>query len=73
MVSIGGVLLIVPGFLSTAAGLALLLPPARRALARRARGWFERTIVARAGVVLDEVGVERDPPERKVIDIPPAP
>lgn len=73
MVSIAGVLLIVPGFLSTAAGLALLLPPVRRALARRARGWFERTIVARAGIVVDASGVEHDPPEREVIDIPPAP
>lgn len=42
LVLLGGVLLIVPGFLTDVAGLALLLPPTRRLVARGVRRGIER-------------------------------
>jgi UPF0716 protein FxsA len=58
LVVLAGVLLLVPGFLSDVAGLALLLPPVRRALARRAgdavvRRFRVRSLRVVQGQVLD--------------------
>jgi UPF0716 protein FxsA len=40
--AIAGILLIVPGFLSSAAGLLLLLPPVQRLLTARAGSWLRK-------------------------------
>jgi UPF0716 protein FxsA len=59
MLALAGVLLVVPGAVSTLCGLALLVPATRRLLSRRARGWFER----RLGVVATpDRGEPLDPP-----------
>jgi UPF0716 protein FxsA len=52
---LAGVLLLVPGFLSSLAGAALLIGPVRRWIGRAARGWLRR----------------RDPAERSTVDLEP--
>lgn len=50
MVMLGGCLLIVPGFITAAAGLLLILPPTRALLRPAILRWMERR-AARAGVM----------------------
>lgn len=47
----GGVVLLTPGLLTDAVGLALLVPPTRRALQRALRRWWD----ARQGIVEGEL------------------
>ncbi len=56
-VALAGVLLVVPGILSTLAALVLLVPPVRRALARRAAARAVRAGSARMGPTITVVGV----------------
>ena len=56
-VALAGVLLVVPGLLSTVAALVLLVPPVRRALARRAAARAVRAGSARMGPAVTVVGV----------------
>lgn len=56
-VALAGVLLVVPGLLSTLAALVLLVPPVRRALARRAADRAVRAGSARMGPAVTVVGV----------------
>ncbi|MEJ2885615.1 FxsA family protein [Actinomycetospora aeridis] len=55
-VALAGVLLVVPGLLSTLAALVLLVPPVRRALARRAADRAVRAGSARVGPSVTVVG-----------------
>jgi UPF0716 protein FxsA len=55
-VALAGVLLVVPGMLSTVAALVLLIPPVRRALARRAAARAVRAGSARMGPTITVVG-----------------
>lgn len=55
-VALAGVLLVVPGLLSTVAALVLLIPPVRRALARRAAARAVRAGSARMGPTVTVVG-----------------
>jgi UPF0716 protein FxsA len=55
-VALAGVLLVVPGMLSTLAALVLLIPPVRRALARRAAARAVRAGSARMGPTITVVG-----------------
>lgn len=55
-VALAGVLLVVPGILSTVAALVLLVPPVRRALARRAAARAVRAGSARMGPSITVVG-----------------
>jgi UPF0716 protein FxsA len=45
MITVGGVMLLVPGFISDAFGLLLLLPPFRAIARRLLRGYFTRRFV----------------------------
>jgi UPF0716 protein FxsA len=54
--ALAGVLLVVPGMLSTLAALVLLVPPVRRALARRAAARAVRAGSARMGPSVTVVG-----------------
>ena len=58
MAAMAGAMLAFPGPVSTAAGLALLLPPVRRAIGRLAQRWFERRLAAFGGFTLDPGGGE---------------
>jgi UPF0716 protein FxsA len=55
-VALAGVLLVVPGILSTVAALVLLVPPVRHALARRAAARAVRAGSARMGPTITVVG-----------------
>jgi UPF0716 protein FxsA len=55
-VALAGVLLVVPGMLSTLAALILLVPPVRRVLARRAAARAVRAGSARMGPTITVVG-----------------
>jgi UPF0716 protein FxsA len=55
-VALAGVLLVVPGMISTVAALVLLIPPVRRALARRAAARAVRAGSARMGPTITVVG-----------------
>lgn len=55
-VALAGVLLVVPGLVSTLAALVLLVPPVRRALARRAADRAVRAGSARMGPAVTVVG-----------------
>ena len=55
-VALAGVLLVVPGMLSTLAALVLLVPPVRRALAQRAAARAVRAGSARMGPTITVVG-----------------
>lgn len=55
-VALAGVLLVVPGLISTVAALVLLIPPVRRALARRAAARAVRAGSARMGPTITVVG-----------------
>jgi UPF0716 protein FxsA len=55
-IALAGVLLVVPGLLSTVAALVLLVPPVRRALARRAAARAVRAGSARMGPTVTVVG-----------------
>jgi UPF0716 protein FxsA len=46
LLAVAGVLLVLPGVMSTLAGLALLMPPVRRLIGRAARGWVETRMAA---------------------------
>jgi UPF0716 family protein affecting phage T7 exclusion len=52
-----GILLLIPGFATDLAGLALLVPAVRRALARTARRFLERRRGRQSGAVIE---LERD-------------
>jgi UPF0716 protein FxsA len=54
--ALAGVLLVVPGLLSTVAALVLLVPPVRRTLARRAAARAVRAGSARMGPTITVVG-----------------
>lgn len=56
-VALAGVLLVVPGLLSTLAALVLLVPPVRRALSRRAADRAVRAGSARMGPTVTVTGV----------------
>lgn len=60
-VALAGVLLVVPGLLSTVAALVLLVPPVRRALARRAAANAVRAGSARRGPGVVVVGLGGPP------------
>jgi UPF0716 protein FxsA len=62
MTAVGAVLLIAPGFLTDVVGLALLLPPVQRAVARRFAGSTRTT--RWQGTVIDGDYVVRDPQDR---------
>ena len=48
LLAVAGILLVVPGVMSTLAGLALLLPATRRLVGRVAHGWVEARLAALA-------------------------
>jgi UPF0716 protein FxsA len=56
VVALAGVLLVVPGLLTTLGALVLLLPPIRRALARRAAAGAVRAGSARRGPSVTVIG-----------------
>jgi UPF0716 protein FxsA len=66
--SVARLLLVLPGLLSTVAGLALLVPAVRRLIGHAARGWLERRL-ADATVTYDVPSAEDDGAERPVIDL----
>jgi UPF0716 protein FxsA len=72
---IGSVLLIIPGLLTSAIGLLLLLPPTRYVIARALRAVITRKI--QDGTVHVRVGVDHAPPPGidpdKIIDVDPDP
>ena len=57
MLVVCGILLLIPGFVTDLAGLALLVPVVRRGLARTGRNLVERRRGRRPGAVID---LERD-------------
>jgi UPF0716 protein FxsA len=57
MLVLAGILLLLPGFVTDLAGLALLLPPLRRWLAMRGGRWLDRRRSRRPGAVVE---LERD-------------
>jgi UPF0716 protein FxsA len=72
LVLLGGVLLLLPGVLSDVVGLALFVPPLRRALAARVRERLGRDLAAGPPIM---VGVRRfghQPPERSAPTPTPA-
>jgi UPF0716 protein FxsA len=67
LVSIGGLVLVIPGLITDAMGLLLLVPWTRRLIARWFRGWLERRIAA-GNVVIHVSGVGPAPDERDDLD-----
>ncbi|WP_149179035.1 FxsA family membrane protein [Streptomyces sp. TRM49041] len=61
MLMLGGLLLMLPGLISDALGLLLLIPPLRTALA----GYVERSVDRRMGAVLQQARIHR--PDGKVV------
>lgn len=61
-----GVLLIVPGFITDAAGLMLLLPPVRAWVSRRFQGFMHRRASASPGVVELERDEWNRVPDRQI-------
>jgi UPF0716 protein FxsA len=74
LLALAGVLLVVPGLVSSLGGFALLVPAMRRFLSRKARRWFEKrvNVVTRVdpGPVAERADRLPDPAvTRRVIDI----
>lgn len=59
LVLVGGILLVTPGVITDAIGLALLVPPTRRGVARAARRWFDRQV--RRGKIIVFPGPDSGP------------
>ncbi|WP_419167750.1 FxsA family protein [Candidatus Palauibacter sp.] len=57
LILVAGVVLITPGVLTDIAGILLLVPPVRRGLISRVRGWMGRQIENGAIHVVGEAGV----------------
>jgi UPF0716 protein FxsA len=64
LVLLGGVLLLLPGILSDVVGLALFLPPLRRAIAARVRQRLGGDLAARPPIVVGAPRFGRGPSER---------
>jgi UPF0716 protein FxsA len=64
LVLAGGLLLIVPGFISDAIGLVLLAPPLRRPL----HAWVARRVTGRLGDRVAAFGARRGAPRRYDVD-----
>ncbi|MFD6323970.1 FxsA family membrane protein [Streptomyces sp. NPDC058442] len=69
LMMLGGLLLIIPGLVSDAAGLLLLVPPVQKAVSRRAERTFERKLREAAqgslGGAFQQVRIHR--PDGKVV------
>jgi UPF0716 protein FxsA len=68
---LAGLLLLLPGFISDAVALLLLLPPVQRRLAAKLSGYFNvRTVYrTRPGTVIEAEAVDiGEPPERRLPD-----
>jgi UPF0716 protein FxsA len=64
LVLLGGVLLLLPGILSDVVGLALFVPPLRRAIAARVRQRLGSELAARPPISAGVRRFGREPPER---------
>jgi UPF0716 protein FxsA len=69
MVTIGGTLLIIPGFLTDAVGLLLLVPPVRSGIIKLVGRRFTHSLNIRGSTVVDaewkELDADRPPPADK--------
>lgn len=59
LVALAGVLLVIPGFVTDVVALALLLPPVRVLVRRRASRWFEHKLVMVGGPGMGGFGRDR--------------
>jgi UPF0716 protein FxsA len=70
MIFLAGALLITPGVLTDAAGLALLIPPVRSLVKRLAAAWFVRHVQVRTATAYGTTGSPATGPATgdKIID-----
>lgn len=74
MTALGAFLLILPGFLTDALGLALLLPPVQRAIARRlGRGMARGKAAWQTTIIEGEYEVREPPADPDLRHLPPQP